>query len=156
MFKILVSSCLLGYPVRYDASSQSLQDNTLLYWRQKNWVLPFCPEVAGGLPTPRPPAEITDGKILSQHGEDFTEAFMFGAQKAQALCVEHNIQFALLKESSPSCGSNFIYDGSHSGKKIAGEGVTAALLRLSGIQVFSETELPALVAAMTADDIELC
>ncbi|QUI64956.1 DUF523 domain-containing protein [Pseudoalteromonas sp. A22] len=150
MFKILVSSCLLGYPVRYDASSQSLQDNTLQYWRQKNWVLPLCPEVSGGLPTPRPSAEITDGKVLSKQGDDFTTAFELGAKKALAACLQHDIKFALLKESSPSCGSNLIYDGSHTGKKIVGQGLTASLLQQSGIQVFSETQLPALITAMAA------
>ncbi len=148
MHKILVSSCLLGQPVRYDGQSKGLTSNMLTQWLQEKRVVAFCPEVAGGLPTPRPPAEINLEKVIAVTGEDVTDEFQLGAEKALALCKSQQIKFALLKESSPSCGRNTIYDGSHRGVKVAGMGLTAEKLVKAGIQVFSEEQLPELMAAL--------
>jgi uncharacterized protein YbbK (DUF523 family) len=148
MHKILVSSCLLGQPVRYDGQSKGLASNMLTQWLQEKRVVAFCPEVAGGLPTPRPPAEINLEKVIAVTGEDVTDEFQLGAEKALALCKSQQIKFALLKESSPSCGRNTIYDGSHRGVKVAGMGLTAEKLVKAGIQVFSEEQLPELMAAL--------
>ena len=148
MHKILVSSCLLGQPVRYDGQSKGLTCNMLTQWLQEKRVVAFCPEVAGGLPTPRPPAEINLEKVIAVTGEDVTDEFQLGAEKALALCKSQQIKFALLKESSPSCGRNTIYDGSHRGVKVAGMGLTAEKLVKAGIQVFSEEQLPELMAAL--------
>lgn len=148
MHKILVSSCLLGAPVRYDGSGQQLLHPQLIAWQQEERIVAFCPEIAGGLSTPRDPAEIVNGKVITNTGDDVTPEFQLGAKQALRLCQQYNIRFALLKESSPSCGRNTIYDGSHSGIKVVGMGLTASLLEKNGIKVFSEQQMPALVKAL--------
>lgn len=150
MTKILVSACFLGEKVRYDGTSQRLFNETLLKWIDNNQVVSFCPEVAGGLPVPRQPAEIQpeSQRILTCDGDDVSAAFKKGAQRALTLCKRQNISFALLKESSPSCGSTTIYDGTFTDKKINGEGVTANLLRQHGIRVFSEKNISLLIAEL--------
>lgn len=150
MKKILVSSCLLGAPVRYDGKGQELAHPQITTWQLQGRIMPLCPEVAGGLPIPRAPAEIRHGKVITNDDENVTAAFRLGAKKALQLCMSHNIRFALLKESSPSCGRNTIYDGSHQGIKVAGMGLTAALLEQNGIKVFSEIHMPALLKALAA------
>lgn len=139
--KILVSACLLGQKVRYDGGHARSDDPIFQDWLVKERIVSFCPEVAGGLPTPRPPAELRDGRVIEEAGDDVTDAFDRGAEKALALCRKHGITVAVLKENSPSCGSQFIYDGSFSGRKINGQGRTAALLEAHGIRVFSEDRL---------------
>jgi uncharacterized protein YbbK (DUF523 family) len=157
MQKILVSRCLLGHRVRYDGGAHGPFD-LLQHWQAEGRVVALCPEVAGGLPTPRPAAEIPSGQgaqvldgrlpVLTVDGEDVTTAFVAGAEQALALVRQHGIRLALLKARSPSCGNRENYDGSFSGVKVAGEGVTAAALRRAGVQVFSEEELPAAAAAL--------
>lgn len=143
---ILVSACLLGQPVRYDARAKTLVSDLLADWRARGLVVPFCPEVAAGLPTPRAPAEIEPGftgddvldgraKVMTQGGEDVTAAFVKGA--LLALQAAHTCRFALLTEASPSCGSLTLYSGRFDGMRRAGMGVTTALLTRSGIAVFS-------------------
>jgi len=142
MIKILVSSCLLGEPVRYDGNSKPIYHQILEKWKSEGRVISFCPEVAGGLPTPRAAAEIVKGgKILTAESIDVTKEFILGAKKALALCLKNNVKFVLLKEGSPSCGRNEIYDGSHQGNKISGMGLTAELLEKNGITVFSEFQI---------------
>jgi uncharacterized protein YbbK (DUF523 family) len=150
MQKVLVSRCLLGHRVRYDGGAHGPVD-LLQQWLDEGRVVALCPEVAGGLPTPRPPAEIRGGKggavldgklpVLTIDGEDVTAAFVGGAEQALALVREHGIALALLKARSPSCGNLENYDGSFSGVRVPGEGVTAALLKRSGVKVFNETQL---------------
>ena len=157
MQKILVSRCLLGQRVRYDGGAHG-PFSLLGRWQQEGRIVPLCPEVAGGLPTPRAPAEIAGGQgaqvldgrlpVLTLEGEDVTAAFVDGAQQALALVAQHGIRLALLKARSPSCGNRETYDGSFSGTRVAGEGVTAAALRRAGVQVFSEEELTAAEAAL--------
>ena len=148
MEKILVSSCLLGQPVRYDGKGQTLHIHNYMYGQSNEQIISFCPEVAGGLPTPRAPAEIIQGRVVTNSGEDVTEQFQTGANIALELCKKNQVRFALLKESSPSCGRNTIYDGKHRGVKIEGLGLTAALLIKNGIQVFSEEQIPALIKVL--------
>ncbi|MBF8754129.1 DUF523 domain-containing protein [Pseudomonas guariconensis] len=148
--KVLVSACLLGQPVRYDGRDSGHPD-LLQRWQAEGRVVPLCPEVAGGLPTPRPPAEIPGGQgaavldgqaqVVTVTGLDVSEAFLAGARQALALVREHGIRVAVLKAGSPSCGNRLTYDGTFSGVKVPGEGVTTALLRREGVQVFSELEL---------------
>jgi len=140
--KILISGCLLGEQVRYDGGN-CLQNSTLLErWQQEGRLVPLCPEVAGGLPVPRLPAEIQpDGRIVNIEHDDVSDAFRRGAEKALQLCREHGITIAILKEGSPSCGSSQINDGSFSKTRIDGAGITTRLLRDNGVQVFSELEL---------------
>jgi len=140
MDKILISRCFLGENVRYDAGNNLLTQPLISQWKEEGRLIVICPEVAGGLSIPRPPAEINkrSKKIITIDGDDVSDAFSYGAKKALALCEMHDIRFALLKESSPSCGSTMIYDGSFSSCKVSGEGVTTKLLREHSIQVFSE------------------
>lgn len=141
--KVLISACFLGERVRYNGEVKSLVSKLLSQWQQQGRLIAICPEVISGLLVPRPPAEINPKtkKVLTIESVDVSQQFEQGAQQALKLCQRHNIRFALLKESSPSCGSNTIYDGSFSQKKIAGEGITTKLLRQHGIQVFSELSL---------------
>ena len=151
MNKILLSTCLLGHPVRYDGKSKTLLDSTLDQLLARDRVIGFCPEIAGGLPVPRAAAEIHAGdgtdviakraRVKTQDGTDVSEYFLSGARLALALCQQHNIMVAVLTESSPSCGSNQIYDGSFTGNPIPGSGVTAALLKQHGVKVFNQYQL---------------
>lgn len=148
--KVLVSACLLGQPVRYDGRASG-HPGLLQAWLAEGRVVALCPEVAGGLPTPRPAAEIPGGQggqvldgqaqVITVVGEDVSAAFLAGAQLAVALVRRHGIRVVVLKSGSPSCGNRLTYDGSFTGVKVAGEGVTTALLRREGVQVFSELEL---------------
>ena len=139
---ILVSACLLGERCRYDGESRA--DERVVRLGEKHVLIPFCPETAGGLPVPREPAEIREGRVCTRSGEDVTQAYRSGAEKALEAVREHRCSCAVLKERSPSCGSSFIHDGSFSGKLISGEGVTCRLIRESGIPVCSEESLSGL------------
>lgn len=153
MHKILISACLLGERVRYDADHSLFQSDLLQQWKQQGRLLPLCPEVAGGLSIPRPAAEIENGNaeavlkgegaIRCRDGVDVSDAFIAGAEKALALCMRHSICIAILKEGSPSCGVMKLNDGSFSGRKIAGQGLTTRLLQRHGIAVFSEFQIRA-------------
>jgi uncharacterized protein YbbK (DUF523 family) len=148
--KILVSACLLGQRVRYNGKIKTLENELLTLWQQQGRLVSICPEVIAGLSVPRPPAEINTStkQVITSEGIDVTEPFQYGANQALLLCQKQSIRFALLKESSPSCGSTTIYDGSFTEKKIAGEGLTTKLLRQHGIEVFGEhaiIELAALI-----------
>lgn len=161
MQKILVSRCLLGHRVRYDGGASGPFDQ-LEQWIAEGRVVALCPEVAGGLPTPRPAAEIPGGqgvevldgsaRVLTAEGEDVSAEFLSGARQTLALVEQHGIRIAVLKANSPSCGNLLTYDGTFSGVKVSGEGVTAALLRRNGVKVFSELELPEAMAALSALD----
>ncbi|MBV7296339.1 DUF523 domain-containing protein [Enterovibrio paralichthyis] len=158
MIKVLVSACLMGEKVRYDGNDLRQTHKAFTTLEGKAQLVPFCPEVAGGLSTPRPPAEIDlangesvwsgAGKVIATTGSDVTDAFCEGAKKALAICQQQGIRFALMTESSPSCGSSLIYNGKFSGQKVSGEGVTTALLRKNGIAVFSQNEVDALLNAL--------
>jgi len=158
---VLVSACLLGQPVRYDGRASGHPD-VLQGWQAEGRVVALCPEVAGGLPTPRPPAEIPGGQGaqvldgqaqgITVSGEDVSAAFLAGAQIALALVRRHGIRVAVLKSGSPSCGNQLTYDGSFSGVKVAGQGVTTALLRREGVLVFSELQLAEAQQALAALD----
>lgn len=153
--KILVSACLLGRPVRYDGQASAFQER-LADLQRRGCVVVFCPEVAGGLPVPRPPAEIVSGDgqgvlsgrawVRTAAGDDVSEAFLRGARLTLALAQEHKVVAAVLKARSPSCGNAMIYDGSHTRTLVDGMGVTAALLVEHGIPVFNENEIDALDA----------
>ncbi|MGB1262305.1 MAG: DUF523 domain-containing protein [Cognaticolwellia sp.] len=153
MEKILISSCFLGNKVRYDGGDNLIADPTFQRWHTQNRLVAICPELSGGLTVPRAPAEIQlrGEKIIVKTiaGDDVTNAFEQGAQQALLLCQRYGIRYALLKESSPSCGSSRIYNGEFSQQKIAGQGVTTALLRAHGVKVFSEKNLNALISELS-------
>lgn len=141
----LVSACLLGIRTTYDRSSHPQPH--LVELSARGCVVPVCPEVAGGLPIPRPPAEIVDGdghavldskaRVLTCDGKDVTDAFLSGAELALQTALRFEIKTAVLQPRSPSCGSSQIYDGSFSRRLVMGQGVTAALLARNGIDVLS-------------------
>ncbi|SEM55028.1 DUF523 domain-containing protein [Nonomuraea pusilla] len=152
MERILVSACLMGRRVRYDGGAKTSGDARLARWREEGRLVPFCPEVAGGLPVPRPAAEIEPGasgadvlagaaRVLAADGSDVTAEFVRGARAALDAARAAGARLAVLKEGSPSCGSLTIYDGTFGGRRVAGHGVTTALLEQHGIRVFSEDHL---------------
>lgn len=104
-------------------------------------LVSICPEVEGGLPTPRVPVEIKNARAINKNNEDKTIFFQNGAKKALDLAEKYNIKYAILKAKSPSCGSNYIYDGSFSKKLVQGDGITAKMLKSKGIEIFTEDEL---------------
>lgn len=157
--KILISACLLGQPVRYDGKGKPLFHPAIDRWRQEGRLVTICPEMAGGMPVPRPPAEIERGasgldvlegraRVLEATGGDVTVEFIAGAKKALAFAQTNGCTHALLIDGSPSCGSVAIYDGSFSGVKHTGNGVTAALLRRQGIAVYAPSKIEELVLAI--------
>lgn len=148
--KILVSACLLGRKVRYDGTVMPVHD-VLKSWFDQELIVPVCPEVTGGLPVPRDPAEICGGDgftvlenkatVRSKDGRDVTEFFLKGALKALQIAEENDITMAIMKDGSPSCGSSYIYDGTFTKKRIAGKGVTGAVLEQHGIRVITEFQI---------------
>ena len=147
MHKVLISACLLGERVRYHGGDARIEHSILRRWLDEGRLVPVCPEMAGGLATPRPPAEITVSRgslhILTQAGSDVTGAFERGAAAAAAACTAHHIRVAILKDGSPSCGSRAVYDGSFSGRRVPGQGLTARRLAADRIAIFSEDEIEA-------------
>jgi uncharacterized protein YbbK (DUF523 family) len=158
MEKILISACLLGERVRYHGGDARIEHPVLGRWLAEGRLVAVCPEVAGGLSTPRPAAEITTqpgGRwVLTQTGRDVTSAFERGAAAAALACAANGIRVAILKDGSPSCGSRAIHDGSFSGRRVAGQGLTAARLAVDRIAIFSENDIDAAaeyVAALEAE-----
>jgi uncharacterized protein YbbK (DUF523 family) len=152
MHLVLVSACLLGEPVRYDGGHCRCAHPLLGWWLGEGRVVPICPEVAAGLATPRPPAELAPGgtgpavlagaaQVRDAAGRDLTAAFVRGARLALARARAGRIRLAVLKDGSPSCASAAIHDGTFTGVRVAGAGVAAALLAQAGIRVFHEGQL---------------
>ena len=139
-YQYLISACLCGEYCRYDGGAFDYPHLRRL--AEEGVALPYCPEHAGGLPIPRKPCEIVGDKVLAADGTDCTAEYTRGAEGALALCQEHGITAAILKESSPSCGSTRIYDGTHTGVKIPGMGLAARLLSENGVALYSEKALP--------------
>lgn len=133
--KILVSSCLLGLNCRYDGGNNYSKEVEEFL---KNYeVIPICPEIMGGLPTPRTPSERQADKVINKEGKDVTEQYEKGARECLFLAQKYDVKKALLKLRSPSCGSKEIYDGTFSHTIIEGDGVTAELFKKNGIEVIS-------------------
>ena len=143
MENLLISACLLGIPCRYDGRSVKAVDVSVL--REKYNLIPVCPEIYGGLPTPRTPSERQGDKTVMKDGRDVTENYLLGAKAAYDLCLELGCKKALLKEKSPSCGKGKIYDGSFTGTLTEGNGVTAEYLIARGIEVYGESEIDKLI-----------
>jgi len=142
MKKILVSECLYGgRVVRYDGGNVPLLDPLFVKWKAEGRLVPICPEVFGGLPTPRPDAQRRDGGVFTGAGADVTDAFRKGAEEALRLARAEGVCFCIMKADSPSCGSKEIYDGSFSGGKVPGAGLAAEMLKAAGYTVFDETDI---------------
>ncbi|MEN3751820.1 DUF523 domain-containing protein [Mangrovibacter yixingensis] len=155
--KILVSACLMGFKVRYNASEKAQMAEQLALWQQEQRLVIHCPELSAGLPVPRSPAEIRSanggtgvmhgqGRIIEKTGQDVTAHYQLAAWLALRAAQESGCTAALLTDGSPTCGSQFIYDGSFSGQRQPGMGVAAALLIEQGIAVFSDTQFAELVS----------
>ena len=143
MERILISACLVGDNVKYDGGNN--KNPLISKLLEKYELVPFCPEVEGGLPIPRHPCEQRGEQVVNDRDEDVTDEFNRGADLALNICLYLKITKAILKERSPSCGVHSIYDGTFSHKVIDGSGVTAALLKRKGITVYSEDEIPMLL-----------
>ena len=145
----IVSACLIGLDSRYNGKSK---ENLLVRSMLSNGILiPICPEQVGGLCTPRPPAEIVGGSgldvlesralVMNSDGEDVTASYLKGAFQVLRLARMMDCRKAIMKENSPSCGVNAIFDGCFNGTLRSGQGVTTALLVKEGIDVASEHDL---------------
>lgn len=134
--RVAISACLLGAPVRYDGGSKPAAEVQRLAERVD--VVRVCPETASGLPVPRPPAEQVGGRVLLADGRDVTEEFALGAERCAGLVSRPPVSLAVLKAKSPSCGVGLVYDGTYSGRLVAGQGVFAERLEREGICVVTE------------------
>jgi len=159
--KILVSACLMGHLVKYNGTLVPVHEQ-LKKWHDKGLIIPFCPEVEGGLPVPRLPAEIIGGdgsavlyergSVRRNDGFDVTENFILGATRTADLVKKYGIGLAIMKDGSPSCGSTRIYDGTFTGTSIPGKGVAVALLENMGVRVLTENEIENYFENLFSDD----
>lgn len=151
MIRVLVSSCLLGMPIRFNGSDAPSDKTILSQWQRDGRLVHFCPEISAGFPTPRPPAETIGGdgklvlsgqaRVFEDTGADVTGQFITGAKKALAFARQNEVKIAILTDGSPSCGSTYVYDGNFSGETVPGRGVTAELFEQNGIRVFNEYQI---------------
>ena len=138
MENILVSACLLGDNVKYNGKNNL--NEKVLRLKEKYNIIKICPEVMGGLPIPRIPSEINGEKVILENLKDVTKNFEKGKNEVLKLVKKYNITIAVLKEKSPSCAKYKVYDGTFSGNKIDGNGITTELLLENGIEVISSKE----------------
>ena len=143
MENILISACLLGLPCRYDGKCGKTD---LSYLKEKYNLIPVCPEIYGGLPTPRIPSERVGDRVVMKDGRDVTENFERGMEHTLMLAKALGARLALLKAKSPSCGKGKIYDGSFSGTLTDGDGYTTEHLKRAGIEVYTEEEIDLLLS----------
>lgn len=146
MEKVIISACLLGAATRYDGKSKkAISDENLKELSERYHLIPVCPEIYGGLPTPRVPSERIGDRVKMKDGSDVTENYEKGANETLALCRMFGVNKAILKANSPSCSKDKIYDGSFTGKLVDGKGVAAELLIKNGIEVFDENDIQELL-----------
>lgn len=142
MENVLISACLLGVACRYDGLSKSLDKKIIEDLRSRYHLIPICPEILGGLPIPRIPAEIgKERRVFRKDGIDVTAEYRKGAEETLRLARLFECKLAILKERSPSCGSGTVYDGTFTGTKLSADGITAELLKANGIRIIGESEL---------------
>ena len=157
MDKILISSCLMGQPVRYEGTAKPVANPHLARWLAAGRLIAFCPEIAGGFAVPRLPAEIEPeavgqdvlngaARILDSDGNDLTTGFLNGAQAALIAAQKAGCRHAVLMDGSPSCGTSFVYNGQFDSTRKIGVGVTAALLMQHGITVWGQDQINDLAA----------
>ena len=123
--KMMVSACLLGENCKYNGGNN--RNEKLLSLLAGHEIIPVCPEVAGGLPVPRVPAELVGGRAVSRDGMDVDAAFRQGAEKTLETARAENPDLIILQSRSPSCGVKEIYDGTFTGAKIPGQGIFAKM-----------------------------
>ena len=137
--RIIVSACLLGENCKYSGGNN--RHERVLAFIEGHEVIPICPEVMGGLPTPRSPAEIVRGTVINREGVNVDTQYRLGAKMALEIAMREKIDLAILQSRSPSCGVHEIYDGTFSGTRIPGQGVTAKLLAENGFRVMDAGDL---------------
>ncbi len=137
--KVLVSACLLGTPCRYDGKAKP--NEAVIDLSKKYELIPICPEVDGGLPTPRLPCEVYGDQVIREDGINMTAFFQKGAEIALKIAKENGCKLAVLKEKSPSCGSHYRYNGLFQKTLVEGSGIAAKLLKENGITVLSENDI---------------
>lgn len=137
--KILVSACLLGIDCKYNGKNN--KNEQVLELLKDYDLIPVCPEIMGGLKTPRTPAEIKENKVITKDGKNVTKQYQKGAEETLKIAKLYNCQTAILKEKSPSCGCGRVYDGTFTGTLVDGDGITARLLKEHGIRITGETSL---------------
>lgn len=138
--KIAVSACLLGHNCKYSGGNNRSQK--VLDYIEGHEVIPVCPEVTGGMPTPRVPVELKDSKAINRDGEDVTEFFQRGVEKTMEKLDGQNIDLAILQPRSPSCGCKQIYDGTFTKTLIDGKGMFAQALAEAGIPMMDGDDIP--------------
>jgi len=136
--KIAVSACLLGHDCKYNGGNNRSQK--VLDYIKGHEVIPVCPEVTGGLPVPRVPVELKNGRAINRNGEDVTDFFLKGVEKEMAKMQD--IDLAILQPRSPSCGCKQIYDGTFSKTLIDGRGMFAQALEKAGIPMLDGNDVP--------------
>ena len=150
----IISACLCGVNCKYNGLNNYNKECSELFQAGKAIIV--CPEQLGGLTTPRIPSELTSSasdiienrknKVISKSGEDVTHNFIKGAEETIEIAKKINVELAILKEGSPSCGVNYVYDGTFNGNKIKGVGITTQMLIDMGIKVISENDLGGMVS----------
>ena len=138
--KVLISACLLGVNCKYSGDN-NYNKELIDKLNEQYDLIPICPEIMGGLSTPRKPAEIRDKKVFNNQGDEVTKNFQKGAEEALKIAKMLNVNKAILKSKSPSCGKGLIYDGTFNNKLIEGNGITTDLLLKNKIQVISDKEI---------------
>ena len=139
MKKVAVSACLVGKNTKYDGTNNYNQ-YVMDYLKDKEYIL-ICPEVLGGLPTPRVPSEIVANKVINKENVDVTKHFVDGANKALQMLIDNNIEEVIVKSKSPSCGYKQIYDGTFTGKIIDGNGIFTAFAIEKGFKTLTEKDI---------------
>lgn len=143
MENLVISACLCGICTKYNGKNNLIA--MYEYLKDHYNLILICPEVLGGLSTPRAPAEIKEDRVYTKDGVDVTKEFKDGAKKALEIALKNNCRKALLKEGSPSCGVHTVYDGTFSNNKISGIGITAKLFKECGIEIYSEDDIELLM-----------
>ena len=139
----MVSACLLGEKCKYNGGNNRSPE--LLHLLSGHKVIPVCPEVLGGLPTPRVPAEIVNGTVINREGVSVDDAFRRGAKKALEMARQEKPDLIILQSRSPSCGVKEIYDGTFSGKLVPGHGIFAEMALQAGFRVIDAEDAPEII-----------
>jgi len=136
--KIMVSACLLGENCKYNGGNN--RNEKVLEYVRGHQVISVCPEVMGGLPTPRVPSEIRDNVVINKEGTVVDKEFRKGAKEAFEIALRENVDLVILKAKSPSCGTKQVYDGTFSGRLVDGQGIFTAMIKEAGISFIDEKE----------------
>ncbi|MDR0978805.1 MAG: DUF523 domain-containing protein [Lachnospiraceae bacterium] len=136
---IIVSACLAGINCNYEGGNKG--NSKIVEMVNKGQAIPVCPEQLGGLITPRCPAEIKNGRLITKNNVDVTAEFQKGAEEVLNICKKYNCKKAILKSKSPSCGCGAIFNGEFTGTLIKGDGITTRLLKENHIEVISSDDI---------------